>query len=438
MSNANERGQVVLHCQLTPPRIPFLDLYPPLRASGSIPGTARTSPGYSSSALALHWMRDRDFQCLVLKLRSVSLQAAHVVNASRKSKHHARNVENALRKAGAIPLPIAKNFDLQHASNIMPLSGLVHSSLDLYGIIALAPSLTSLNFLKTLLTLKNEEYQRAVDVTGSNATKPPLFDNSDELLNPELELVVLHPTYFAFGDGIPYFEESAGGHLIFDRDTQSVLIKTDDGQTFPYRPFRPHSKRLKFEQLNVFFFVINAHGKFSAHQKSYGSDGFSQRTRAIIEATKEVYEQLFFRPKPTPGSRGESEDQAAAEIWEVQKRLKQERIDAAPTRSSDRQRARTIVASDRHGEITEEGIHLEEYDQSSSDDDDLSEPGDLSNDEVEKLQAIIDDPTSKQEDRLAAITMLLHGPEPLPLPVLPGVSVPPSATGLDHIKQIYG
>jgi hypothetical protein len=131
-------------------------------------------------------------------------------------------------------------------------------------------------------------------------------------LNPQYELVVLHPEHFR-PDGRSF--------MVYDpetKDSKTYVVARDrclrgsvDPRSPPFPPFYPRSEsRGRFRQPNVFLVALNAEIRFHHYFEMINATPpptpLPDHVLSLMHRTISLVRLLYWVPVPTKGSKGES------------------------------------------------------------------------------------------------------------------------------------
>ncbi|KAF8220871.1 hypothetical protein L208DRAFT_1416005 [Tricholoma matsutake] len=242
--------------------------------------------------------------CMVTKVAKYTHQLAHFVNAVRKGDP--RPLYDIINDLSIIPIA---NFTLDDPSNLAYLEAFVHTSLDLYGFIAVAPSASTLASLTAMVKSDNDARQQQIDEDGS-VDRRSLDFSIESFTNPEYELVAIYPEHFLPGGATltvrnRYLRTSAS--YVASRDHRLRLSSDPNSPRLP--PFRhEHQTRPTRNRVNVFLVAINAELKFRRYFEEVllndRPSPLPADVHSLMQACINLIDLIYWTPKPTEGSKG--------------------------------------------------------------------------------------------------------------------------------------
>ncbi|OBZ66131.1 hypothetical protein A0H81_13738 [Grifola frondosa] len=166
--------------------IPALDGLPPIVQHAAPSVSNLSSRQGTDTGMIEGWTEG----CLVTNTLKYTHRIVHWVNVAQG--RDPSDVEEVLIDLDiGFPSPYWLDMDC----NLNYLEAFIHTSLDLYALIAITASASTLEDLITMVKRDNDARQAEIDQTG--AARPRFINlDSPSFTNPELELVALHPEHF--------------------------------------------------------------------------------------------------------------------------------------------------------------------------------------------------------------------------------------------------
>ncbi|KAF8899777.1 hypothetical protein CPB84DRAFT_1680960 [Gymnopilus junonius] len=201
--------------------------------------------------------------CMLTKSVKYSHQLAHFVNAVNRGDP-GPIVEVLKLDLKIIPY---EPFTLEDPCNCAYLESFVHTSLDLYAFIALAPSFSTVEQLINMVKSDNDRRVRERNPVMNIFPSRHLNFEDPSFKNPEYELVALHPEHFLpCGAILPIFDPMTGTHKYYVPSRDRRLRESINPNSTPLPPFR-HVFRHELLNVNIFLVAINAEIKFRRYFK---------------------------------------------------------------------------------------------------------------------------------------------------------------------------
>ncbi|KIL65244.1 hypothetical protein M378DRAFT_534927 [Amanita muscaria Koide BX008] len=199
--------------------------------------------------------------CIITKSVRYTHQLARLVNAGDFGKEIEAVIEQGLK---IIPYD---DFRLDDSCNLVFLDPFVHVSLDLYGLIALTPSLQTVIQLINDVRSDNDRRQKAMNASG---VKLPRSLNS--FTDPEYELVVLHPEHLLPGGGVlTIYNRANNTYKQYVVSDDRCLRESVDPNSARLPPFRHDTQQRDGAGLvrgvNIFLVALNAEIKFRRYSR---------------------------------------------------------------------------------------------------------------------------------------------------------------------------
>lgn len=126
-------------------------------------------------------------------------------------------------------------------------------------------------------------------------------------MNPEFQLVVLHPDHLLphgstllrrmpDGSYTPY--KASSDKLLRQVDPESIFSSHPPNLTAPpFPPFHHQTSRDILQTLNVYFVLLNADIKFQRFAKNIGLDKLHPDVKAVVEQTMEIVRLMYSQPQ---------------------------------------------------------------------------------------------------------------------------------------------
>ena len=126
-------------------------------------------------------------------------------------------------------------------------------------------------------------------------------------INPEFQLIVLHPEHLlpqgstllrrmSDGSYTPY--KASSDNLLRQVDLESILSSGPPDIAAPvFPPFHHQTSRDIFQALNAYYVLINAEIKFQRFAKNIGLDKLHPEAKVVVEQTIEIVRLMYSQPK---------------------------------------------------------------------------------------------------------------------------------------------
>ncbi|KAH9961705.1 hypothetical protein BGW80DRAFT_1357980 [Lactifluus volemus] len=164
-------------------------------------------------------------------------------------------VRNIIKDLAIVPFT---NFTLDKPCNLAFLESYIHTSLDVYALIAITPSLSTLDSLIQMSQM---------DKTGHICFRKLDF-TAQCYVDPEYELVALHPEHFLPNSPLVVYDPVTQGHKLYVVAQDRCLRESTDPNSNPFPPFHHRAKaRGRDLHPNVFLVALNAEIKFRRYLK---------------------------------------------------------------------------------------------------------------------------------------------------------------------------
>ncbi|KAF8799475.1 hypothetical protein BYT27DRAFT_7217715 [Phlegmacium glaucopus] len=196
------------------------------------------------------------------------------------------------------------DFELDDATNLVKFP-----SLDSYAFIAVTGTRETLNQLRDLLKADCDSRQQSFDQFGQ-APGRQLHLGHPVLMDPQFELVALHPEHFLPGGAfLTIFNRDAGTYKTYVPSVDRRLCETPGDVSCPTPPPFSGPQRNHFSRLNPFFVILNAEIKFRRYYRQAEVEcppiPLPDDILELMKLTTEVVELIYWEPEIRPGTEGE-------------------------------------------------------------------------------------------------------------------------------------
>lgn len=136
--------------------------------------------------------------------------------------------------------------------------------------------------------------------------------NANSFLDPEYELVALHPEHFIPGGSpLTVYDATTSTYKNYVAASDQCLRESHDPSSPRFPTFRHHSPSRDYpKNLNVFLVIINAEIKFRRYFEMIrlqpAPTPLPNDVLSLMRRTMELVDLIYWKPTPTKGSSGEA------------------------------------------------------------------------------------------------------------------------------------
>lgn len=269
-------------------------------------------PGSVSSASSLQNSESGGFGtdlaegCTVTKSIKYTHRYMHFIQAAHYDEGESSSIE-VERLIDELRIMTDK-FEFCHPGNVIYLEEFVHTSLNIYAFIAVTASTSTLDGFLKIVQSENQRQQQLMDETGSHYRRELDF-NDESFLNPEFELVALHPEHFLpCGSKLTLYDHSSSTSRDYVAASDRCIRESVDPTSPRFPPFHHFIKNRQI-QVNVFLVILNAQIKFRRYVEMIRlnppTTPLPDDVMELIHRTIELVDLLYWKPVPAKGSKGE-------------------------------------------------------------------------------------------------------------------------------------
>ncbi|CAA7267647.1 unnamed protein product [Cyclocybe aegerita] len=242
------------------------------------------------------------------------LQAAHIINAVRKSSHQMRKEQvQQLLSRQRLHTPREASFLLDGPSNAILLEPGLHFQWDTYGTFCFVPAKPDADAILDALRRSNQDWQELYKATRGIPARP-LDITAPPFGNPHWDIIILHPhallpdgqpilisqsrTFYLPGQPVPEPELSWERWISLGDQLCSMSEPHEPFPPFTAQDVRKHFRRPSICSLAM---IINAHWKLD-HFMGKHSLSATPRVRSMAALMSDLVAEIFYVPPGYPSS----------------------------------------------------------------------------------------------------------------------------------------
>ncbi|KAJ2919619.1 hypothetical protein MD484_g797, partial [Candolleomyces efflorescens] len=217
----------------------------------------------------------------------------HWIDAAQGNERLAKRIAKHLVELGVVNVW----FKLNDPSNLVNLDPMLHSAMNKFAMIAVTPSLESLDELTRLLIGENQVWQQLLDRGTDYIRLFSVMRSAFE--NTTYELIILHPTHFLPRQTVlPVYSETDGTPTLYQVAPDGVLRQspaTVESPRLPPFSFNSRYRGGKFDSLNPLLVAMAAQIKFRRYERS-GWPPLEEHTRLLMDRTAALVAAIYWKP----------------------------------------------------------------------------------------------------------------------------------------------